>query len=250
MMLDLVVPFYNPQPGWEQKFVRQYLALVERYFGGNREAIHVIIVNDGSKNRFTALEVDYLKKHIPHLKALCYEENKGKGHALRTGVAHAITDYCIYSDNDFPFGLEVIPAMLQELQNGADIVTGRRTRGNYYEALPLKRKLVSKGLELVNKHVLRLPVTDTQAGIKGFNKYGRALFLKTRTERFLFDMEFIMIAGRISDLVIRELDVNITEETRLSDFSRRILQQECTNLVKIILRKKHAKQSKEDLIQR
>ncbi len=250
MMLDLVIPFYNPQPGWEQKLVRHFETLVEQHFAGNRALIHVIVVNDGSNTRFTATEVAYLEAHIPQLKVICYAENKGKGHALRTGVAQAKSDYCIYSDNDFPFGLEVIPAMLHELQQGADIVTGRRTRGNYYEALPLKRKLVSKGLELVNKHLLRLPVTDTQAGIKGFNQYGRALFLKTRTERFLFDMEFIMIASRIHDLVIRELDVNITEETRLSDFSRKILQQACTNLVKIILRKKHAKQSKEDLVQR
>lgn len=248
MMLDLVVPFYNPQPGWEEKFARQFDNLINTYFEGDKTLVHVIIVNDGSRHRFTELEVNYLKQHIPCLKTLCYKENKGKGYALRTGVAYTQTDYCIYSDNDFPFGLGVIPAMLQELQNGADIVTGRRTRGNYFRSLPLKRKLASRGLEIVNKYILRLPVTDTQAGIKGFNKYGKALFLRTKTERFLFDMEFIMISGRIKDIVIKELDVNITSETRLTDFSRKILQQEFKNLVKIILRKKHDKQFKEDII--
>lgn len=248
MMLDLVVPFYNPQPGWEEKFARQFNKLIDTYFDGDKTLIHVIIVNDGSKHRFTEQEVNYLKLHIPHLKTICYKENKGKGYALRMGVAETVTDYCIYSDHDFPFGMEVVPAMLQVLQQGADIVTGRRTKGNYVSALPIKRKLASKGLEFVNKYILRLPVTDTQAGIKGFNKYGKAIFLKTRTERFLFDMEFIMIAGRIRDIVIRELDVNITSETRLTDFSRKILQQEFKNLVNIILRKKHEKQSKEDII--
>lgn len=248
MMLDLVVPFYNPQPGWEEKFARQFTTLIDRYFAGNRDQVHVIIVNDGSNVHFSEKEINYLEQYIPRLKPICYKENKGKGYALRAGVEHTLTDYCIYSDNDFPFGLEVIPAMLQQLQNGVDIVTGRRTLGNYLKSLPLKRKMASRGLELVNKYVLRLPVTDTQAGIKGFNKYGRALFLRTRTNRFLFDMEFIMIAGRIRDIVIRELDVNITTETKLTDFSRKILQQEFSNLVKIILRKKHEKQSKEDLI--
>lgn len=248
MMLDLVVPFYNPPPGWEEKFARQFNNLINTYFEGDKTLVHVIIVNDGSRHRFTELEVNYLKQHIPCLKTICYQENKGKGYALRTGVAQTQTDYCIYSDNDFPFGLGVIPAMLQELKNGADIVTGRRTRGNYFRSLPLKRKLASRGLEIVNKYILRLPVADTQAGIKGFNKYGKALFLKTRTERFLFDMEFIMISGRIKDIVIKELDVNIASETRLTDFSRKILQQEFKNLVKIILRKKHEKQFKEDII--
>ncbi len=248
MMLDLIIPFYNPLPGWEEKFARQFNTLIDTYFEGNKTLVHVIIVNDGSKHRFTEREVNYLKQHIPCLKTICYKDNKGKGYALRTGVTETLTDYCIYSDNDFPFGLGVIPAMLQELQKGADIVTGRRTMGNYFRSLPLKRKLASRGLEIVNKYVLRLPVTDTQAGIKGFNKYGKALFLKTKTDRFLFDMEFIMIAGRIKDIIIRELDVNITSETRLTDFSRKILQQEFKNLIKIILSKKHDKQSKEDII--
>ncbi len=247
-MLDLVVPFYNPQPGWEEKFARQFNTLIDTYFEGDKTMVHVVIINDGSRHRFTEQEVNYLKQHIPDLKTVCYKENRGKGYALRTGVAQTRTGYCIYSDHDFPFGLGIIPAMLQELQNGADIVTGRRTKGNYFRSLPLKRKLASRGLEFVNKYLLRLPVADTQAGVKGFNKYGKALFLKTRTERFLFDMEFIMLAGRIRNIVIKELDVNITSETRLSDFSRKILQQEFKNLFRIILRKKHEKQFKEDII--
>lgn len=248
MILDLVIPFYNPKQGWEEKFVRRFNSLITDHFGGNSDAIHVILVNDGSRNRFTEKEIAFLKERIPHLTVICYPDNKGKGHALRTGVAASTTDYCIYSDNDFPFGTAVIREMYDALQQDIDVVTGCRTHGNYFEHLPFKRRFVSKGLAFVNKHILKLPVTDTQAGIKGFNRLGKVLFLKTTTERFLFDMEFLLLAGRITDIRIREIDVNVVEGIKMTDFSRKILQQEFRNLIRIILKKKHEKQSRKDII--
>ena len=248
MILDLVIPFYNPKQGWEEKFVSRFNRLVTEHFDGNKDAIHVIVVNDGSRNRFTAKEVTYLEQHIPYIKVICYPENKGKGHALRAGVAASRTEYCVYSDNDFPFGIPAIRDMYDALLEGADVVTGCRTHGNYFQHLPFKRRIVSKGLSLVNKYLLRLPVTDTQAGIKGFNRLGRALFLTTTTERFLFDLEFVLLAGKVKDIRIQEVDVNITEGTKMTDFSGKILWQEFRNLVRILLKKKHEKKSRKDII--
>ncbi|WP_118975596.1 glycosyltransferase family 2 protein [Taibaiella koreensis] len=248
MILDLVIPFYNPKQGWEQKLARRFTTLTDEHFGGDKHLINVIIVNDGSRDRFGETEIAYLRQHIPHLKVVSYVENKGKGHALRCGVAEALTSYCIYSDNDFPFGLGVIREMYNTLQQGADIVTGRRTRGNYFSHLPFKRKVISKGLAFVNRFILRLPVSDTQAGIKGFNRLGRKLFLQTTTERFLFDMEFILLAGRVTGIRIQEIDVNVVAGTEMTDFSRKVMQQEFRNLIRILLKKKNGKQSRKDII--
>lgn len=241
MIMDLVIPFYNPQPGWEVKFVDKFNKLVTEYFNGDKAGIHVIVVNDGSQNRFAEKEIKYLKDHIPNIEAICYEENRGKGFALRTGVARTQTGFCVYSDNDFPFGLGVIREMYDALQQGTDIVTGCRTSGNYFRHLPFKRKVASKGLALINKYVLRLPITDTQAGIKAFNSKGKAIFLQTTTDRFLFDMEFILLAGKVKGIRIRELNVNIAPGVKMSDFSRKIIKQEFRNLIRIILNKRNEK---------
>lgn len=248
ILLDLVVPFYNPQPGWELKFVSRFQQLVRDYFQGDPDSIHVVVVNDGSTVRFTEKETGYLQQHIPRLKTVCYSENRGKGFALRTGVAEAVSDYCIYSDNDFPFGLEAIRQIYDALRQGADIVTGHRTNGNYFRHLPFKRKVISKGLTLVNKYLLRLPVSDTQAGIKGFNRLGRKLFLDTTTDRFLFDMEFILLAGKVKGIRIKELPVNIRAGVKMSDFSSGIMKQEFKNLLRIIFKKKQGRQNREELM--
>jgi hypothetical protein len=138
--------------------------------------------------------------------------------------------------------------MYDELQKGTDIVTGCRRKGNYFNSLPFKRKMVSKGLIVFNRQFLRLPVYDTQAGIKGFNKYGRAMFLRTTIDRFLFDMEFILISSKIKGMVIKSLPVNITHETKLSDFGMKVMRQEFKNLLSIVFRKKDGTATKEDII--
>lgn len=250
MKLDLIIPCYNPPPDWEKKLAHRFNELVSLHFAGDADAINLILVNDGSGKRFTGRETDYLKEHIRHIRFIGYADNRGKGFALRQGVAAAVTPYCIYSDNDFPFGLAAIREMYDALLAGTDIVTGRRTAGNYFKHLPLQRKLVSKGLAFFNRYILRLPVADTQAGIKGFNDLGKKLFLDTTTDRFLFDMEFILLAGSVSDIRIREIDVNITQDIRMSDFSRKVMRQEFMNLIRILFRKKHEKQSRKDIVQR
>ncbi|MBS1771870.1 MAG: glycosyltransferase family 2 protein [Bacteroidetes bacterium] len=249
MIFDLVIPFYNPSAGWEKKFVDKFNKLVAGYFKGDKELINLVIVNDGSSKNFGEQELNYLKVSIPHIEIVSYTQNRGKGYALREGVKKASTDYCIYSDYDFPFGLQVVRDMYNELTKGTDITTGCRRKGNYFNALPFKRKLVSKGLIVFNKQILRLPVEDTQAGIKGFNKYGKALFLQTTIDRFLFDMEFILLASKIKDINIKALSVSITHETHLSDFGMKVMRQEFKNLLKIVFRKKNEIQFKKDIIQ-
>lgn len=222
--------------------------LVDSYFDGDKRKLNIIIVNDGSRQPFGEQDLKLLSGNIPNFKAIGYTENRGKGYALRTGVKEAQTPYCIYTDNDFPFGLEIISLMYEALKNGTDIVTGHRANGNYFHHLPLKRRLASKGLSFFNKYILRLPVSDTQAGIKGFNQYGKVLFLNTQTDRFLFDLEFILLSRNVKGMVIRELDVNVVEDIRMTDFSKEVMRQELRNLINILLKKKYRKQTKEELL--
>lgn len=248
MKLDLIIPLYNPLYGWENEFVYKFIQLIEHYFQGDTKSINLILVNDGSVKNVTEKEIRCLRVLIPHLKFVSYKQNKGKGYALRKGVEKTVTDYCIYSDYDFPFGLEVIQSMYHKLQCGSDIVTGRRIDGNYFRSLPLKRCIVSRGLVMFNRFILNLPVYDTQAGIKGFNKFGKTLFLETTINRFLFDMEFILISSRVEGMVIKEVPVSITNETVLSNFGFSVLRQEMTNLMKILLNIRDVSRRKDEIV--
>ena len=77
---------------------------------------------------------------------------------------------------------------------GADVAVGVREEA-YYAQIPPARRWVSRLLRRLIRHVLRLPVDDTQCGLKGFNETGRHLFLRT-TKRYLFDLEMLFMAAR------------------------------------------------------
>jgi len=237
MTLDLIFPFYNPLPGWEQAFVENINKLVHDHFKGDEEFINIIVINDGSKHGFAEREMRFLEENIPKIRIISYQENLGKGYALRWGISASTADYCIYSDGDFPFGTGIIRKIYERLREGMDIVIGCRMDGNYFRYLPWKRKVTSKGLIFINKYVLRLPIADTQAGIKGFNQTGRSLFLRTSINRFLFDMEFIWIASRVKHVKIHRIKVDITRDVKVTNFNNRILRQELANLVFFLIRK-------------
>jgi glycosyltransferase involved in cell wall biosynthesis len=248
MIFDLVIPCYNPSKGWEKKLYKKYLELSEQYFEGNTAAIQLIVVNDGSAKNFSEKEITFLKDRIPSVVIVSYAENKGKGFALREGIKNAGSPYCVYSDYDFPFGVAIIADIYKNLLKGADIVTGCRQNGNYIDKATFKRKLISNGLMFLNKVVFKLPVNDTQAGIKGFNRYGKKFFLDTTINRFLFDLEFILLASKMDDMIITPLNVSVTDDVRLTNFGFKTLVHEGKNLFKLISRK-YAKTNKEDIIQ-
>ena len=246
MKFDLVTACYNPLPDWGEKLVNRFAEL-QHLFDSIGASVHLTIVNDGSTKNFNE-GLDVIRKNISNLRVISYDTNRGKGFALREGVRRTENEHCIYCDHDFPFGIEAVVNIAKELIHGADIVAGCRREGNYFKSIPLKRIIVSKALLFFNKWILRLSIADTQAGLKGFNKYGKLLFLETRVDRFLFDLEFILAANRFDDIVLKPVDVNFCETAKLSNFKFKVLRQEMMNMLKIIFAKRDERQIKADII--
>jgi hypothetical protein len=106
----------------------------------------------------------------------------------------------------------------------------------YYAKTPYIRKLISKFLRWSLKTFLRLPTDDSQCGIKGFNKKGAAVFLQTKIDRFLFDLEFIKLASK-TDLKIKTAEVTLKPDVVFSKVNLKILARESVNFLKVLLRK-------------
>ena len=101
--------------------------------------------------------------------------------------------------------------------------------------LPFKRRLLSITLHNINYVLTGFKVHDTQAGIKGFDNEGKKLFLKTKTNGFLFDLEFIHMCLR-KKLRYLTVKVHPRPKIKFSEFSGKVVQREIKNLIKILLR--------------
>jgi len=183
----------------------------------------------------TSEEIDYLKKEILTINFITYQENMGKGYALRKGVTEAKTELIIYTDIDFPYTEESFLAIYAKLIQGNDVVPGHRGEA-YYTKTPFARKIISKVLRWILKTFLRLPTDDSQCGIKGFNKVGAAIFLDTEINRFLFDLEFIKLSSK-RKVKFQKAEVTLKPNIVFSKVNFKVLARESLNFLKILFRK-------------
>ncbi len=129
--------------------------------------LNFIVVNDGGEIEQLSNLFDVVRDSHPSIKFISYNENMGKGFALRTGVVAASAPYIITTDLDFPYHVEDLKKVFLLLKAGEDIVVGRRNR-TYYASIPFRRKVISKACNALNRYLLKLPIVDAQSGLKGF----------------------------------------------------------------------------------
>ena len=228
--LDLVLPCFNPLEGWEQ-VVLDAIEGLEANLPGVQ--IHLILVNDGSTKGVHPGQIERLKNTLPSFLYLENPENKGKGYTLRRGIGESQHPICIFTDIDFPYTLESLAAIYHRLATQeVDIAVGIKDAG-YYQHLSPFRVFVSKGLRFLARTFLRISITDTQCGLKGFNAQGRKIFLETTIDRYLCDLEFIYLADRNSKIRMEPLPVQLKEGVEFSTVNLRILFWEGLNFLKI-----------------
>ncbi len=232
-LFDLILPCYNPLPGW----VDNVLASMARL----REALPeaepcLVVVNDGSARGVTVADIDRLRAALPHFTYLSYDLNQGKGHALRTGVAQSTHELCLFTDIDFPYEETSMAQLYRVLATGqTDVAAGIRD-SNYYAQVPPARVAISQTLRLLTRQLLRLPVSDTQCGLKGFNERGRRLFMRSQTKRYLFDLEFLYMGAREPGLRVQAVEVRLKLGVIFSKMPLRVLASEGYSLLKILRR--------------
>lgn len=95
----------------------------------------------------------------------------GKSAALHHAMAEALRDdidAVIMMDADWQDDPQYIPAMLQELISGKDVVNGRRSNRQH----PLLKRLSSKAFNAVVRRVTEVSLADVNSGYKAMSRSG------------------------------------------------------------------------------
>ena len=229
--LAIIVPLYNPHKDWFNTIcglisgLDSILADVE---------YSVVLVNDGSTD-FEESYIELLMAKTNKVVYFSYTLNQGKGHAIRFGLSKTLADFYVFTDIDLPFGFEVIKKMYQiYIGSRTNLIIGVRNK-EYFNLLPFKLKILSIALHNINFILTGFNVHDTQAGLKGFDNEAKKLFLVTRTNEFLFDLEFIRLCLR-KRLNYSIIKIYPRPGIKFSDFPASVIKRELRNLNKIIFR--------------
>jgi dolichyl-phosphate beta-glucosyltransferase len=201
--LSIVIPAYN-----ERTRLAANLPLVEAYLRERALDAEIVVVDDGSTDTTAEAAEAFLRGKRGRL--LRSAENRGKGHAVRTGVLAAAGRFVLISDADLSTPIEE-HAKLAAVARDHDLdgTIGSRalpdSRVEVHQALP--RELLGKGFNRIVRALTSLPFRDTQCGFKLFDRERtRPLFERMCIDRFAFDVELLFLCGRFG-LRVEEVPV-------------------------------------------
>lgn len=215
--LSIVIPAYN-----EAERLGESLKTIISYLRNSRTDAEIIVVDDGSSDN-TVQIAEEIFAQTPEIRAraIRYEPNRGKGFAVRTGLAAASGEIALFSDADLSTPIEELIKLIEPIQAGeVDVTFGSRAldRNLIGTHQPWRREQGGKVFNLVVRTLTGLRFWDTQCGFKAFRmSLFRPLLSVMKIDRFGFDVEFLY-AANLAGLRLKEIPVrwNHCEGTKVS----------------------------------
>ena len=152
----------------------------------------IIVVDDGSSDD-TAGVARRTGDWAKHLVVIEHRVNKGKGAAVRTGVAAARGDVIAFIDADNATDLAALAPMVAALGPNVSAVFGsRHSPGASVAGAPAIRGLMGRVFNHVVRAAAGTTIRDTQCGAKVFHApAARLAFAGTAVDGFAFDVEIL-----------------------------------------------------------
>ena len=160
MKLSVIIPVYNE--------VESIQVILERVQAQNL-AEEIIVVDDGSKDGTRDLLGTLDGKN--GVRIILHEHNKGKGAAVRTGMAAATGDVLLIQDADLEYDPRDYPLLIEPIQEGlADVVYGSRFLGGRHRVAMFWHMVANRLLTFMTNILYNTILTDMETGYKVFRR--------------------------------------------------------------------------------
>ncbi len=210
--LSVIIPAYDEAPR-----IGKSLRAMFEYLNRETPDSELIVVDDGSKDDTVRVAEGIFAEAAGRISArvIRVEPNRGKGHAVRTGLLAARAPVALFSDADLSTPITETPKLVAPIQAGEfDVVFGSRALDRRLIGVhqPWQREQSGRLFNLVMRLATRLPYWDTQCGFKAFRMdVCRPLVEAAAIDRFGFDVELLYtahLAGlRLKERAVRWNDV-------------------------------------------
>jgi glycosyltransferase involved in cell wall biosynthesis len=189
-MLSVVIPVFNEAPTIARLIDRVRKASIEL-------PMEVIVVDDASTDETRQILESLVRPDPAGLRLLSHPVNRGKGAAVRTGIAAAHGDIILIQDADLEYDPRDYPLLLEPILEGqADVVFGNRFHGGPHRVLYFWHYVANRSLTLLTNIVTGLNLADMEVGYKVLRS-DVVRRLDLRSDRFGFEPELTIKVARL-----------------------------------------------------
>jgi len=178
----------------------------------------VLVIDDNSPDG-TADIAERVAAEVGQVQVLRRPSKRGLGSAYRAGFSVGVDrgyDTLVQIDADLSHDPTALPALLREVQNGADLAIGSRyVAGGSIPHWPWYRRALSKYGNLYTGFMLRTGVADATSGYRAYRvDVLKAIdFSSTRAKGYGFQIELAYRVARLGGK-IAEVPITFTDRER------------------------------------
>lgn len=121
MKVSIIVPVYN-----EENNINLLYEAVEKSANSLKTPWELILIDDGSQDKSLEKIKKIVKNDKDHVKAVVLRRNFGQTAAIVAGIDHSDGEIIVLLDADLQNDPADIPAMIEKLNEGYDLVSGWR----------------------------------------------------------------------------------------------------------------------------
>ena len=197
MNVPIIIPAFRPGA--------QLIALAQRL--SKSEIPAIVIVDDGSGPEFTHI-FDRCAA-LPKVRLRSHPANRGKGAALKTGIADALAAFpacagVVTADADGQHDADDILRIALALEENADrLILGAR---QFDKHVPARNRIGNNIARVLTRLVLGKSLLDTQTGLRGVPCKLLPALLKIRSNGYEFELD-MLIAAKHHDCAICETGI-------------------------------------------
>lgn len=204
-LLSVIVPAYREERTVVRD-LRQIVSVLEQV----RYNYEVIVVIDGIVDE-TFKKALRFSKSVDRVKVIGYETNKGKGYAIRFGMARSKGDIVAFIDTGLQLNPNGLSMCLEHFEwYRADIIVGSKRHPASKVKYPWQRRILSRGYQLLVLALFGLRIRDSQVGLKIFRRAVLEKVLpRLLVKRYAFDIEMLAVAHSLGFRRVFEAPVEI-----------------------------------------
>ncbi len=202
-LISLIIPAYK-----QERTIQKDLMRIARVMDQLRHDYEIILVVDGNEDDTFRNAKKVKSKSIV---VIGYKHNRGKGHAVRFGMAKSSGDIIAFIDSGMDLNPNGISMLLEHFEwYNADIIVGSKLHPVSKVNYPWQRKILSFGYRVIVKLLFGLSIRDTQVGMKFFRrKVLENVLPRLLVKTYAFDIEMLSVAYRLGYRRIYEAPIEL-----------------------------------------